>query len=115
MARNENPGALGGATGASVCQAVAADACIVVVKAFNRNKSISFTWQGENRQAKGRAAWFLLELIRAGVAGCNALDHPGARIAAYAHTLRTDHGLPIETVHGRYVLRAEVRFAEGAA
>jgi hypothetical protein len=126
MARNENPGALGSATGAANCHSVKADASILVLDGFNSNKAIAFNWRGTTHSAKGRDAWAFWELIRAGAKGCTALDYPGARLSAYFHSLRTDYALPIETlheahdgpfkgVHRRYVLRAMVRFAEGRA
>lgn len=68
---------------------------------------------------KGRFAWALLELHRAGSRGCTPLDNPGPRWSAYVHFLRHEHGLAIETVneshsgpfpgtHGRYVLKSRV-------
>jgi hypothetical protein len=68
MARKENPGARGGATGAADCHSWKTDASILILDGFNSNKSIAFNWRGSTHCAKGR-----------------------------------------------YVLRASVRFAEGAA
>src|SRR5262249_11021095 len=67
----------------------------------------------------GRDAWALLELHRAGEAGCTPITHPGPRWSGYIHKLRK-RGLRIETVterhggpfaghHARYVLRSKVR------
>jgi hypothetical protein len=125
MARNENPGAMGGA-GAADCHSCKTYSFILILDGSNSNKAIAFNWRGTTHSAKGRDAWALWELIRAGAKGCTALDYPGARLSAYVHSLRTDYALPIETlhevhdgpfkgVHGRYVLRAKVRFAEGKA
>lgn len=68
---------------------------------------------------QGRDRWALECLIKAGVKGCTAVDHPGPRWSAYVHDLRHEHGLDIETVteehgppfdgtHARYVLRSAV-------
>ena len=69
--------------------------------------------------AHGRDAWALLELYRAGDAGCTPITHPGPRWSAYVLKLRK-RGLQIETVperhggpfaghHARYVLRSRIR------
>jgi hypothetical protein len=126
MARNENPGALGGATGAANCHSVKTHASILVLDGFNSNKAVTFNWCGTIYSAKGRDAWALWELIRAGEKGCTPMDAPAPRWSAYVHKLRSEYALPIETVHevhegpfkgvhGRYVLRAKVRFTEGKA
>ncbi len=68
---------------------------------------------------KGRDAWALLELHRAGAEGCTPLTHVGPRWSGYVYNLRKA-GLTIETVHeshggqfagrhARYVLRSRVR------
>jgi hypothetical protein len=68
--------------------------------------------------AHGRDAWALLELYRAGDAGCTPITHPGPRWSAYVLKLRK-RGLQIETVserhsgpfagnHARYVLRSRI-------
>jgi hypothetical protein len=68
--------------------------------------------------AHGRDAWALLELHRAGDAGCTPIAHPGPRWSAYVLKLRK-RGLQIETVserhsgpfagnHTRYVLRSRI-------
>lgn len=67
---------------------------------------------------KGRDAWALQELHRAGAAGCTPIDTPGPRWSGYVHKLR-GKGLNIETVtenhegqfaghHARYVLRSPI-------
>lgn len=67
---------------------------------------------------KGRDAWALQELYRAGVAGCTPIDNPGPRWSGYVHKLRKK-GLSIETMteshsgpfaghHARYILRSSV-------
>lgn len=72
---------------------------------------------------KGREAWALSNLIKAGKRGCTPIDHPGPRWSAYVHALRTERGLVIETVHenhggpfpgnhARYVLHSEVEAIE---
>ncbi|MBM3951037.1 MAG: hypothetical protein FJ311_06250 [Rhodospirillales bacterium] len=69
---------------------------------------------------RGRDAWALLELVKAGARGCTPIDHPGPRWSGYVHNLRREYGLQIETVHerhgppfsgthARYVLRSVVR------
>ena len=69
--------------------------------------------------AQGRDAWALLELYRAGDAGCTPITHPGPRWSGYVHKLRK-RGLQIETVteryggpfaghHARYVLRSRIQ------
>jgi hypothetical protein len=125
MARNKKSGAMGGARTAD-CHSCKTDESIPVLDEFDSNKAIAFNWHGTTHSAKGRDAWALWELIRAGAAGCTVLIYPSARLSAYIHTLRTDYALSIETlyevhdgpfkgVHGRYVLRAKVRFSEGNA
>ena len=68
---------------------------------------------------KGRDAWALLELHRAGTEGCTPLTHVGPRWSGYVYNLRKA-GLLVETVHerhegqfagrhARYVLRSRVR------
>ena len=69
---------------------------------------------------KGRDAWALQELVKAGPRGCTPIDHPGPRWSGYVHNLRREYGLTIETVnerhgppfagtHARYVLKSAVR------
>jgi hypothetical protein len=75
---------------------------------------------------RGRDAWALSELVKAGPRGCTPIDHPGPRWSGYVHALRREYGLRIETItephgppyaghHARYVLRSVVRIvaAEG--
>jgi hypothetical protein len=68
---------------------------------------------------KGRDAWALTELIRAGDLGCTPIDTPGPRWSGYVHKLRHRYGLDIATVtephggpykgsHARYILRSVV-------
>lgn len=77
---------------------------------------------------KGRVAWALGELIKAGPKGCTPIDNPAPRWSGYVHRLRRDCALAIETVdenhggpfagrHARYVLRSPVVIldAEGDA
>ena len=47
--------------------------------------------------AHGRNAWALLELYRAGDAGCTPLTHPGPRWSGYVHKLRR-RGVRIDTI-----------------
>lgn len=67
---------------------------------------------------RGRDAWALQELHRAGAIGCTPIDNPGPRWSGYVHKLRKK-GLSIETVtenhsgpfaghHARYILRSSV-------
>ena len=71
-------------------------------------------------ELKGRDAWALTELIRAGGQGCTPIDTPGPRWSGYVHKLRRRYGLDIVTVtephggpykgtHARYILRSVVR------
>jgi hypothetical protein len=70
-------------------------------------------------ELKGRDAWALTELIRAGDLGCTPIDTPGPRWSGYVHKLRHRYGLDILTVtephggpykgtHARYILRSFV-------
>ena len=67
---------------------------------------------------KGRDAWALDCLYRAGPTGCTPIDHPGPRWSGYVHKLRK-LGINIETItenhegqfqghHARYVLRSRI-------
>jgi hypothetical protein len=71
-------------------------------------------------ELKGRDAWALTELVRAGDLGCTPIDTPGPRWSGYVHKLRRRYGLDIVTVtephggpykgtHARYILRSVVR------
>jgi hypothetical protein len=70
-------------------------------------------------ELKGRDAWALSELVRAGDLGCTPIDTPGPRWSGYVHKLRHRYGLDIVTVtephggpykgtHARYILRSVV-------
>jgi hypothetical protein len=70
-------------------------------------------------ELKGRDAWALTELVRAGDLGCTPIDTPGPRWSGYVHKLRRRYGLDIMTVsephggpykgtHARYILRSVV-------
>src|SRR5689334_21379575 len=83
---------------------------------------IRFRLNGMMRSARGRDAWALGELLRAGPEGCAPIDHPGLRWSGYALKLRK-LGLDIETVHerhggtfagrhARYVLRSATEVLE---
>lgn len=68
---------------------------------------------------RGRDAWALTELIKAGPNGCTPIDNPGPRWSGYVFNLKHTHGLSIETryephrgqfpgSHARYVLLTAV-------
>ena len=69
--------------------------------------------------AKGRDAWALDELIKAGEQGCTPIDTPGPRWSSYVHklralglaivTVREAHGGPYKGTHARYILQSVVR------
>ncbi len=74
-------------------------------------------------QIKGRDAWALDELVKAGSRGCTPIDNPAPRWSAYVHDLRHEYGINIETIteshggqfagtHARYVLRDDVEIVE---
>lgn len=74
---------------------------------------------------KGRDAWALLELVKAGANGCTPIDNPGPRWSGYVFNLKHTHGLDIETrhephrgqfpgTHARYVLLSAVEVANAA-
>jgi hypothetical protein len=82
--------------------------------------SILVSVHGRTFTAKGRVAWALWELCRAGEKGVTPIDVPGPRWSGYVHVLRHEYGLDIETVtekhggpfpgsHARYVLRSPVQ------
>jgi hypothetical protein len=88
--------------------------------------SVSFRVEPEGAllKAKGRDAWALLELHKAGNGGCTPITTPGPRWSGYVFNLRR-MGLVIETVHeshtgpfpgthARYVLHSPVSIAEDA-
>jgi len=74
---------------------------------------------GQAFTAKGRDAFALLELLKAGPNGCTPIDNPGPRWSGYVFNLKRTHGLDIETrhephrgqfpgTHARYVLLSAV-------
>jgi hypothetical protein len=74
---------------------------------------------GRSLTAKGRDAWALLELLKAGPRGCTPIDNPAPRWSAYVFNLKRQFELNIATVHephrgafpgthGRYILRDEI-------
>ena len=74
---------------------------------------------GRTFTAKGRDAWALSALLKAGTRGCTPIDHPGPRWSGYVFNLKRKHGLDIETIteshsgpfagsHARYRLRSNV-------
>jgi hypothetical protein len=78
----------------------------------------AFSCDGRLLVLRGRAAWIVQLLCRAGDKGCNPIKHP-ARWSEYIRLLRR-RGVRIETVmkphkgdfpgmHGIYVLRSRVR------
>lgn len=77
---------------------------------------------GQAFTVKGRDAWALLELLKAGANGCTPIDNPGPRWSGYVFNLKHSHGLDIETrhephrgqfpgTHARYVLLSAVEIA----
>ena len=75
--------------------------------------------EGRAFTVKGRDAWALLELLKAGANGCTPIDNPGPRWSGYVFNLKRTHGLNIETrhehhrgqfsgTHARYVLLSAV-------
>ncbi|MCS3498669.1 hypothetical protein M2189_002372 [Bradyrhizobium japonicum] len=70
----------------------------------------------------GRAAWALLELLKAGHTGCTYIDNPAPRWSSYIHrlrklgaiinTLQESHGGPFAGFHARYVLCSNVTVLE---
>lgn len=74
---------------------------------------------GETFAVKGRDAWAMLELVKAGHHGCTPIDNPGPRWSGYVFNLKRNFDLAIETVHephggtfagthARYVLHSAV-------
>lgn len=85
---------------------------------------IRFRFNGTERTARGRDAWALAELLKAGADGCTPIDNPGPRWSGYVLKLRK-LGLNIETVnemhggtfagrHARYVLHSVIEVLETA-
>lgn len=73
---------------------------------------------------KGRFAWCLRELHRAGERGCTPIERPAPRWSHYVWRLRHNWHFAIETIteahtgpyaghHARYVLRTPVEILEG--
>jgi winged helix domain-containing protein len=83
---------------------------------------IHFRHPGGEQTARGRDAWALSELIKAGPKGCTPITHPGPRWSAYVHkwrkrgltieTIHETHGGPFSGHHARYVLRSPVEVLE---
>lgn len=80
--------------------------------------TISVTLNGRTLKLKGRNAWALRELQKAGANGVEPRDNPAPRWSAYVHHLRSQ-GFSIDTIrekhdgdfpgtHARYVLRSNV-------
>lgn len=73
---------------------------------------------GATQEVIGRDAWALLNLMRAGPAGCTPIDTPGPRWSHYVYKLRRagfvvetvdeSHGGPFAGSHARYVLHSQV-------
>lgn len=69
-------------------------------------------------ELKGRPAWMLVELVKAGSHGVTAIERPAPRISAYVHTLRglgfiidtemEPHGGIYSGSHARYRLACDV-------
>jgi len=125
MARNGNPGALAGATGAGLPRsAIAAGAPNLAQAEVRDQRGGTYRVMPEGGApfeicVKGREAWALDRLRAAGPTGCTPIDEPAPRWSAYIHRLR-GRGVPIETRHephggafaghhARYVLGAAVR------
>jgi hypothetical protein len=77
---------------------------------------------GPTLKVRGRVAWTLSELLKAGERGCTAIERPAPRWSDYVFKLRRA-GLNVETIdekhggtyrgeHGRYVLRTPVEVIE---
>lgn len=94
---------------------------------MTKRLTISFRVEPDGvwQTAKGRDAWALMELDRAGRRGVTPIDVPGPRWSAYVFNLRRT-GLVIETVHeshggrfpgshARYVLHSVVSIMGGGA
>jgi hypothetical protein len=83
---------------------------------------VSYQLEGRQKNARGRMAFCLAELIAAGSNGITTIDYPGARISEYLRRLRND-GLDIETKrvahkgpypgsHGVFRLRSTISAVE---
>ena len=83
---------------------------------------IRFLLDGAERSAKGRDAWALGELLKAGAGGVTPIDNPGPRWSGYVLKLRKAgiviqtiyemHGGPFAGKHARYVLRSPIEVIE---
>jgi hypothetical protein len=83
---------------------------------------IRFRLDGHERSAKGRDAWALAELLKAGIEGCTPITHPGPRWSGYVlklrkvgvsiETVHEMHGGPFAGRHAKYVLRSSVEVIE---
>lgn len=78
---------------------------------------------GPRQTARGRDAWALDELVKAGPQGCTPIDNPGPRWSGYVFNLKRDFGLSIETrherhrgnfpgTHGRYILHDAIEILD---
>ena len=78
--------------------------------------------EGPTLAVKGRVAWTLNELLRAGTRGVTPIERPAPRWSDYVFKLRKA-GVVVETIderhggtysgdHGRYVLRSPVVVVE---
>jgi len=75
--------------------------------------------------AKGRDAWALTHLHKAGMRGCTPICTPGPRWSHYVFCLRKaglvietiheKHGGPFPGTHARYVLHTPISIVEEAA
>jgi hypothetical protein len=59
---------------------------------------LRFKLEGQERTVRGRDAWALAELLKAGGQGCTPISHPGPRWSGYVLKLRKA-GVAIETIH----------------
>ena len=121
--QNETPRGWRADTGRDSHKANAAGICKVAQSKGRAKRAGLYHIQPEGGEAftieaKGRDAWALDRLAKAGPKGCTPIEQPAPRWSAYVHRLR-GMGVPIETVteahcghfagtHGRYVLRALV-------
>ena len=88
-----------------------------------KNRRTVFSVANPNQKAfrlalRGRNAWAMKQLMKAGSSGCTPIDNPAPRWSAYVHNLRR-FGVAIETIteqhggafagnHARYVLMTNV-------
>jgi hypothetical protein len=121
MARKENPGAAGTATGAGMAlnaQAVGPRNVAQTFDAGTPYRVVPNDGEAFRIVVAGRDRWALDRLRRKGPNGCTPITEPAPRWSAYVFNLRA-LGVPIETIHephegdypgrhARYVLRAYV-------